>query len=134
MRRDVYSGWLKRFGEEHGQTLREASNYATSLADLKRFEEAKVLLRKWIPVARRVLGEDAQLTLTMRWTYAEALYVDDRATLDDLHEAVTALEDTVRIARQVFGGAHAMVRSMGAHLRDAQAALVAHDTPSSGSS
>ena len=36
----------------------------------------------------------------------EALYKADRATLDDLRDAVKTLEDTQRIARRVFGGAH----------------------------
>ena len=51
---------------------------------LERFEEAKSLLRKTMPVARRVLGESHELTLKMRWIYAAALYRDDGATLDDL--------------------------------------------------
>ena len=38
--------------------------------------------------------------------YAEALYSDTGATLDDLREAVTTLEDAKRIARRVLGGAH----------------------------
>ena len=42
----------------------------------------------------------------MRWICAEALYSDPGATLDDLNEAVTTLEDVARIARRVFGGAH----------------------------
>ena len=42
----------------------------------------------------------------MRWTYAEVLYTDDGATLDDLREAVAKLEDVERTARRVFGGAH----------------------------
>ena len=42
----------------------------------------------------------------MRWVYAQALYEDPSATLDDLREAVTTLEETARIARRVFGGAH----------------------------
>jgi len=41
-----------------------------------------------------------------RSTYAEALYKDGGATLDDVREAVTTLEDTTRIARRVFGGAN----------------------------
>ena len=57
-------------------------------------------------VARIVLGEGHDLTLRMRWIYAEALYKDSGATLDDLHEAVTTLEDSERIARRVLGGAH----------------------------
>ena len=44
--------------------------------------------------------------LTMRWIYVMALYKDDGATLDDLREAVTTLEDAERIARRVLGDAH----------------------------
>ena len=73
---------------------------------LKRFEEAKALLHKMIPVARRVLGEGHGLYLGMRMNYARALCQADGATLDDLREAVTTLEDTERIARRVLGGAH----------------------------
>ena len=35
-----------------------------------------------------------------------ALYVAPGATLDDLREAVSTLEDTTRTVRQVLGGAH----------------------------
>jgi len=42
----------------------------------------------------------------MRTLYAQALYKDPDATLDDLREAVTTLEDLERIARRVLGGAH----------------------------
>ena len=42
----------------------------------------------------------------MRWNYAEVLYFDTGATLDDLREAVTTLEDAGRIARRVLGGSH----------------------------
>ena len=59
-----------------------------------------------MPVARRVLGENDETTLRARWIYAKALYMDADATLDDLREAVTTLEDVERIARRVFGGAH----------------------------
>ena len=45
----------------------------------------------------------------MRWTYGEALYRDDSATLDDLHEAVATFEETTRTARRVLGGAHPLV-------------------------
>ena len=56
-----------------------------SLIDLSRFEEAKSLLSKTVPVARRVAGEDKYLTLMMRMHYARALYQDEEsATLKDL--------------------------------------------------
>ena len=83
-----------------------ANNFASSLRDLKHFEEAKLLMRKSIPIARRILGESHNFTLRMRWVYALALYQDPAATLDDLREAVTTLEDVERTARRVLGGAH----------------------------
>ena len=128
MRRDAYSGRLKLNGEEHGHTLHAAYNYAGSLVDLERFAEAKALLRKLIPVARRVLGENQGLTLDMRWNYAAALCKDPAATLDDVREAVTTLEDAERIVRRVFGGAHPLLRQVEHDLQDARAALRARET------
>ena len=123
MRRDVYSGRLKLNGEEHGKTVLAAYNYAASLVSLGRFEQAKSLLRKMLPVARRVLGENHELTLTMRWIYARALYYDEGATLDDLREAVTTLEDAERTARRVLGGAHPTTKGIQDALRNARAVL-----------
>ena len=45
------------------------------------------------------------------------------ATLDDLREAVTTLEDAGRIARGVFGGAHPLTVDIEGELRLARAAL-----------
>ena len=83
-----------------------------------------------MPVARRVLGESNDTTLGMRCGYAEALYKADGATLDDLREAVTTLEETARISRRVFGGAHPFTVDVEYALRDARAALRAREAPS----
>ena len=125
IKRDVYSGFLKLKGEEDHYTIRAANNYAWGLYELERFEEVKSLLRKAIPAARRVFGESHNITLRMRWSYARALYHDDDATLDDVREAVTTLEDTARIARRVFGGAHPDVVGIEDSLRKARAMLCA---------
>jgi len=61
------------------------------------------------------------------------LYQDTGATLDDLREAVTTLEDTERTARRVLGGAHPDVIWIEKSLRDARAALRARETLSPGS-
>ena len=98
-----------------------------SLLGLKRFAEAKALLRKMMPVARRVLGENNDATLRLRWTYARALYFDAGATLDDLREAVTTLEDTARTAQRVFSRAHPMVVQLERSLRESRAALRARE-------
>ena len=94
---------------------------------MNRFEEAKALLRKTLPVARRVLGENKEVTLGMRRNYAEALYDDPSATLDDLREAVTMLEDTARTARRVLGGSHPLTEGVEYEVPDARAALAARE-------
>ena len=83
-----------------------------------------------IPVARRVLGETDEVTLRMKSHYACGLYDDPAATLADLREAVTTLEETAPIARRVLGGAHPVTTWIEATLRDARAALDARETPS----
>ena len=55
--------------------------------------------------------------------YGKALYVADGATLDDLREAVNTLEDTVRVARRIFGGSYPLVTSMQKFSQEARAAL-----------
>ena len=132
MKRDVYSGRVDMLGEEHEETLRAANNYANSLVDLERFEEAKALLRRTIPVTRRVLGDSSRTTLAQRCNYAESLYEDPEATLDDLREAVTTLEEVERIARRVLGGAHPLTVDIELELRDARAALRAREEAASG--
>ena len=131
LRQDVYSGTLKLYGEEHRETLIAANNYASSLVNLKRFKEAKAVLRKSVPTARRILGENDRLTLKMRKIYARALYNDASATLEDLREAVTRLEELAPYARRVLGGAHPTTVDIEQALRHARAALRARETPAS---
>ena len=128
LRRDVYSGTLKLLGEEHFETLREAFNYTMSLISLKHFKEAKSLMLKVMPVARRVFGERHLLVLRMRINYAKALFFDPSATHDDLREAVTMLEETGRTTRRVLGGAHTLTMANEHSLRESRAALRARET------
>jgi hypothetical protein len=127
MRRDVYSARLKLNGEDDYYTLLAANNYAMSLNDLKRFEETRALLRRRIPVARRVLGESHEIMLWIRRTCAKALYEDGDATLDDLREAVGTLEDAEQTAQRVLGGAHPLTSAIEGDLRNARAALRARE-------
>ena len=66
----------------------------------------------------------------MKRTYATAHYMDPAATLDDVREAVTTLEETEQTARRVFGGSHPTFDGTAALLRDARATLRARETPS----
>ena len=68
-------------------------------------------------------------TLASESIYAEALYGDPSATLGDVREAVTMLEELVPTARRVFGGAHPTTVGLGAELKLSRAALRARETP-----
>ena len=111
---------LNREGEK---TLQAANNYASCLINLERFKEAEELLRKTIPVTRRVFGERGRLTLKTRALYAQALHRAEGATLDDLREAVTTLEDAGRTARRVFGSTHPLTTGIEDELQKSRAAL-----------
>ena len=63
------------------------------------------------------------------WSYAKALFADPAATLDDLREAVTTLEETTRTAQRVLGGAHPTAVDIEVSLRNARAALATRETP-----
>ena len=136
MRQEVYSGRMKLDGEEHGDSLVAATCYASTLISLNRFEEAKALFRRSIPVALRTLGDSNHLTLQMKLNFAIGLYDDDDATLDDLREAVMRIEETERVTRRVLGGAHPLTVAMEESLRRSRAALAAREksreTPSAG--
>ena len=79
-------------------------------------------------MARRVKGENDETTLRMRKVYARALCEDASATLDDLREAATTLEETERTARRVLGSAHPTTSGIEGALRNARAALHARET------
>ena len=111
----------------------DAFNYARDLLDLGLFEEVKSLLHKTVPVALRTLGDGHELSLRLRWTYAAALYADPSATLDDVREAVTMLEDAARISQRVLGGAHPTTEGLKVCLRDGRAALRIRETLSGSS-
>ena len=133
MRREVYarSGLLSSTIADDEMFLR-VLNLAVSLRTTERFTEAKSFLREQLPKARRVLGEGHHNTLKMRWLYAETLYKDDGATLDDLREAVTTLGETTQVGRRVFGGTHPLTVGIEGALREAWALLRAHETPPAG--
>ena len=108
-------------------TLGAANNYASILGQLERFEEAKSLMKKTMPVARRVLGDHNSMMLRMRWSYARALCEDVSSTSEDLREAVTTLEDAAPTARRVLGSAHPVAAGIAEELCRARAALSARE-------
>ena len=128
LQRDVYSGRLKLHGENHQETIWSAGYLANGLYRTRRFDEGKALLRKVIPVARRVLGKGNIDVFRLRWSYGCFLYRAPDATLDDIREAVATLEETYGTVRRVFGAGHSYTREMDPYdLREAQAKLRARE-------
>ena len=56
------------------------------------------------------------------------LYRDTGASLDDLREAVTTLEETEPLARRVLGGVHPFAAGIEKYLRESRAALRARES------
>ena len=67
----------------------------------------------------------------MRWLYANALYKDDGATLDDLRESVETLGSVAPSWARVFGPSHPDTPSVQRALEDARKALAARAAASS---
>ena len=65
----------------------------------------------------------------MRSIYANALWQDDGATLDELREAVETLADAERIARRVMGGAHPTTKIIEGILKSVRETLRAREPP-----
>ena len=105
MYREVYSGRLRLNGDEDEKTLLAANNYAMVLLELQSFEEAKKVLRRTVPVARRALGAEHALTLSLREDLSRAT-LDGKSSADEKREALQMLEDTVAVMRRVLGPAH----------------------------
>ena len=61
--------------------------------------------------------------LRMKWTYAHSLYGDPGATLENLREAVTTLEEIERTARRVFGSTHPLTMGIERELQKSRAVL-----------
>ena len=106
LRRDVYSGTVRLKGKHHAETMTECGNLVINLIELERFQEAKRLLRKVIPVARRVLGNEHNLTLSLCEDLSRATLLDGDSSAEEVREAVRALEDTLGVWRRVLGPQH----------------------------
>ena len=76
-----------------------------TLLDLRRFEEAKIVLRKVAPVAQRVLGAEHDLTLSLREDLSRAT-LDGESSAEEKREALRMLEDVAAVMRRVMGPAH----------------------------
>ena len=57
-------------------------------------------------LANRALGPDHQITLDFQWGYARAFTKDADATAEQIADAATTLEKTLKTAQRVLGREH----------------------------
>ena len=126
LERRIYRTQLKRDPRlTDRNTFLAGNNLAGSLVRGKLYAEARGLLKTIIPTARRSLGDDHPITLNLRGSSAQAIYMDQRAASDDknLVDAVATCEDCVRISRRVMGPTHPKHLNFQDDLRRARAVL-----------
>ena len=73
---------------------------------LSHFVEAKVLIRKTLPVARRVIGEDHDTSMGLRCLLHHSTVLDPKSTRGDVQEAKKELDKILCQARRVLGATH----------------------------
>ena len=82
--------------------------------------EAKELLRKVIPLSRRVQGEDHFYTLKMQWTYGDVLSSAPGATREDCLEAEKILEKVFGRYKRMLGENHPYTKTCESQLASAR--------------
>ena len=120
MRREVYSGTSRIYGEDTYDALIETLNLALILRDTGNNPEAKELLRARIPVAERSLGREHYIYFRLCWLYANTLGDAADATFDDLVQAEALLDDTYTRFRRVMGDGHPDTAKIHSCLLDAR--------------
>ena len=120
---------MRRLGASVEDVFIAQGNLANSYQFLGRLEEAMSLRRDVYSGCLKLNGEVHEETLRAANNYS--LYENPGATLDDLREAVTTLEDAERTMRRVFGGAHPTTVDIGECLQESRATLRARETPAS---
>ena len=102
---EVHAGWLRLKGTDHEQTINAANNLAISSMALGHLGDAKSLLRKNIRACRRSFGADHVYTFRAHSLFVRILYIE-QASMEDLREAVSIMEDVCRRGRRVLGDSH----------------------------
>ena len=106
MKKTVYAGQVRLFGDLHEKTLDSALNLSITLVRADKAGESMAFSRPLIPMARRALGADHDACLRLAHSYAYAVTYCASASRDELIFAEKLLEDTVRRFRRVLGTAH----------------------------
>ena len=126
-RRAIYDKCLAKDGPTGERVIVYGLELARSLVGDYFFAEAKTFLRDLIPKAESVFGNQDHDTLILQVLYAEAVHKDADSSLDEQREAIAMLEDSHRIARQVYGASHPRCEDAEQTLESARKRLSAQE-------
>ena len=127
LRRAVYDKGLAKNGPTDEKVIVYGMYLAQSLVGDYFFAEAKTFLRDLIPKAESVFGNQDNDTLISQVLYAEAVYKDAHSSLNEQRDAIAMLEDSHRIARQVYGASHPRCEDVKQTLESARKRLSAQE-------
>ena len=116
LRRELYARAVA-LGYRADRILHDALDLAISLTNAGNRTEAKSFIREQLPKARRALGEEHEVVLRFRSTYAHLISVFTGVTRDDLDEAVTILAELDPMTRRIYGPAHPFSATIQSHLK-----------------
>ena len=110
--------------------LASLASVSISVTNVLAVEASERMVHRAVRLARmaEALGENDDLTFATILNYAQSLYKDASATLNDLREAESTLKDAVRLARRVLGSTHPTVVQMENSLQNARAILGARES------
>ena len=88
-----------------------AANIANAMVQCKKpsakkYAEIREFTREWVSIAQSSGLGDHHITNRIKEAYAYGIYRDPAASLDDVREGVTILEDVDRSYRQILGKEH----------------------------
>ena len=121
MEQEVTRRKAAKLGAHHPATIMSVLNLCCSLNDHRMFDEAMPMLTEYIPHARRVLGDAHEATTSMVETRTFVLIALEE--INGVQEAVTVLEQEIRMRRRKFGPQHPLTQRGEARLGHARRVL-----------
>ena len=106
MEKAIYASRVRLSGAFHEKTLISALNLSITLVRANKACESMAFSRPLLPMSRRALGADHEITLRFAHSYAYAACNCAAASRDEVVFADKLLEDTIRRFRRVLGTAH----------------------------
>ena len=105
--REVYAGFKSLYGNCDTRTLMAANNLIYQLQKQGKHTEAVSTLRKPLSDARRALGDDHDITLSLGSLLADSLASTGTSpTVDDLREVIAIREDICKRSQRLLGRSH----------------------------